>query len=236
MAEALKLADDLEGLSQLLTKENTGSDAGFDDICWRAAQLLRFSPAPQIAEGREEIKNIINQFVIVKERWDGMQILDGLNEAADAILALSPQAQAGEDKAFNVMDTIDPDYAESFERVSNDAAQRPAEPHDTIYLRGWNEGIEHAAEFVESGAGMADLIDQDDLDQQAKMIREFVDSVHPTQGGEPIPSAEVLATRLREAAYFCTELSALEEHCRAVADELERSVVMPSTSLGSEAK
>ena len=36
---------------------------------------------------------------------------------------------------------------------------------------GWNEAIEACARLIESGAGMADLIDQEELDQQAKYIR-----------------------------------------------------------------
>jgi hypothetical protein len=35
----------LECLSEMLTKENTGSDAGFDNVCRRAAQILRAQPA-----------------------------------------------------------------------------------------------------------------------------------------------------------------------------------------------
>jgi hypothetical protein len=38
-----------------------------------------------------------------------------------------------------------------------------------------------------------------------------------------------LATRLREAAHYCTELSALEDQCRDVADELERVADVPQS-------
>lgn len=36
-----------------------------------------------------------------------------------------------------------------------------------------------------------------------------------------------LATRLREAAHYCTELITLEDQCRYVADELERHAAQP---------
>lgn len=60
--------------------------------------------------------------------------------------------------------------------MPDDLAQTPADTHDATYLRGWNEGVERVAELIESGAGMADLIDQDDLDEQAKMIRALSDT------------------------------------------------------------
>jgi hypothetical protein len=54
-----ELIDGLEGLSQMLSKENTGSDAGFDNICWQAAQDLRrhAQRAPMAADIAQIIKD-----------------------------------------------------------------------------------------------------------------------------------------------------------------------------------
>jgi hypothetical protein len=40
-------------------------------------------------------------------------------------------------------------------------------------VRARKAAIEECAKFIESGAGMADLIDQDELDEQAKMLRKL---------------------------------------------------------------
>ncbi len=52
-----------------------------------------------------------------------------------------------------------------------------------IYARGWNDAIEACAKLIESGAGMADLIDQEELDQQAKYIRALDRSMQTDDGG-----------------------------------------------------
>lgn len=53
-------------------------------------------------------------------------------------------------------------------RAMVSAASPPEQPAP---LRGRDEAIEECAKLIESGAGMADLIDQEELDQQAKYIR-----------------------------------------------------------------
>lgn len=95
--EREELIDGLEGLSQLLSKENTGSDAGFDDICWRAAQALRAAqPAPQAAIGGEARKWIID---LIHNEYDpkpsdyrpGDNWNDGAEEIADKIIGCLAQ-------------------------------------------------------------------------------------------------------------------------------------------------
>jgi hypothetical protein len=43
-----------------------------------------------------------------------------------------------------------PQYEEMIAALSTGFAQQPAEPHETTYLRGWNEAAERAAEIAES--------------------------------------------------------------------------------------
>ena len=46
-----------------------------------------------------------------------------------------------------------PDRCEIVRYVPAGHAQTPAEPHEATYLRGWNEGIERAAEVAQSWFG-----------------------------------------------------------------------------------
>jgi len=55
--EMLGLADELESLAEMLSKKNTNSDAGFDQICIRAAKIVRQ------AAGREAIFEAIRVLV-----------------------------------------------------------------------------------------------------------------------------------------------------------------------------
>lgn len=67
--------------------------------------------------------------------------------------------------------------------------------------------------------------------QPGEVLKEISRRLSAAQA-EPITNAEVLAKRLREAAHYCTQLSSLEEHCRAVADELERAQPVPGGDKG----
>lgn len=44
---------------------------------------------------------------------------------------------------------------------------------DALRAHSFNDGVEAAARLIEDGAGMADLVEQEFLDQQAKYIRSL---------------------------------------------------------------
>jgi hypothetical protein len=87
----------------------------------------------------------------------------------------------------------DSGYAET----ANKAADAILALHTVPGEAGREAAIEECAKLIESGAGMADLIDQDELDEQAKLIRALARTPSVTGAGamlvpiEPTPDMRI---------------------------------------------